>query len=52
MAEYAAENGANETVRSFAAKVARIQRLEIGELNERRVALGFDPVEPESFTHA
>ncbi len=50
MAEYAAEHGENETVRSFARKVAEIQRLEIGELNERRVAIGLEPVEPESFT--
>jgi uncharacterized protein (DUF305 family) len=50
MAEYEAEHGENETVRSFAAKVAKIQRIEIAELNERRVALGLEPVEPESFT--
>lgn len=52
MAEYAAENGEHETVRSFAAKIAEIQRVEIDELNDRRVALGLDPVEPESFSHS
>jgi uncharacterized protein (DUF305 family) len=50
MAEYEAEHGENETVRSFAAKVAKIQRIEIAELNERREALGLEPVEPESFS--
>lgn len=48
MSEYAAEHGENETVRSFASKIAKIQRIEIDELNERRVALGLEPVEPES----
>lgn len=52
MAEYEAEHGENETVRSFAAKVAKIQRIEIAELNERREALGLEPVEPESFSHS
>jgi len=48
MAEHAAEHGENETVRSFAAKVAKIQRVEIAELNDRREILGLERVEPES----
>ncbi len=52
MAEYAADNGENETVRSFAAKIAKNQRVEIDELNSRREALGLEPVEPESFSHS
>jgi len=45
MAEYEAQHGEHETVRNFARKIAEIQRTEIGELNERRVALGLAPVE-------
>ena len=52
MAEYAADNGENETVRSFARKIAEIQRIEIDELNGRRAALDLEPVEPESFSHS
>jgi uncharacterized protein (DUF305 family) len=52
MAEYAAENGENETVRSFAAKVAKIQRVEIDELNSRREVLGLEPVETVPFSHS
>lgn len=52
MSEYAAENGENETVRSFAGKIAEIQRIEIDELNTRREALGLEPVQPESFSHS
>jgi uncharacterized protein (DUF305 family) len=51
MAEYTAEHGENDTVRSFAGKIAKIQRVEIAELNGRREALGLEPVEPESFSH-
>jgi uncharacterized protein (DUF305 family) len=46
MAEYEAQFGENDTVRSFAAKVAKIQRLEIDEMNARREALGLAPVDP------
>jgi uncharacterized protein (DUF305 family) len=52
MAEHAAENGENETVRSFAAKVAKIQRVEIDELNSRREVLGLEPVETVPFSHS
>lgn len=52
MAEYATENGENETVRSFAAKVAKIQRVEIDELNSRREALGLESVQAEPFSHS
>jgi uncharacterized protein (DUF305 family) len=52
MAEYEAEHGENDTVRSFAAKVAEIQRTEIAEMNARREVLGLEPVEPEPFSHS
>jgi uncharacterized protein (DUF305 family) len=45
MAEYAAEHGENETVRTLARKMAKAQRFEIGEMNLRRVALGLGKVD-------
>jgi uncharacterized protein (DUF305 family) len=47
MAEYAAEHGEHPGVRRFAASMARVQRTEIDEMNNRRVALGLSPV-PQS----
>jgi uncharacterized protein (DUF305 family) len=40
MAEYAASNGSNDTVRELARKMAKTQRFEIAEMNLRRQALG------------
>lgn len=44
MASYAAEHGENETVRRLARGMARVQRLEIDELNERRRVLGLPEI--------
>jgi uncharacterized protein (DUF305 family) len=44
MAEYAAKHGEHPGVRRFAASMARVQRTEIDEMNNRRVALGLAPV--------
>jgi uncharacterized protein (DUF305 family) len=40
MAEYASEHGENAGVRKFAASMAKVQRTEINEINNRRRALG------------
>jgi len=45
MGEYAAEHGSNEKVRELAASMAKVQRLEIVEMNQRRAALGLGAVE-------
>ncbi len=44
MADYAAEHGDNAKVRQLAASLAKVQRTEITEMNNRRVELGFAPV--------
>ena len=44
MAAYAAENGEHAGVRAFAAAMAKVQRTEINEINNRRVALGLPAV--------
>jgi uncharacterized protein (DUF305 family) len=44
MAAYAAEHGEHAGVRRFAAAMARAQRSEINEVNNRRAALGLDEV--------
>jgi uncharacterized protein (DUF305 family) len=46
MAEYAAEHGENDTVRTLARKMAKTQRFEIAEMNLRRQALGLPVVDP------
>lgn len=51
MADYEAENGQNETVRRFARRMARVQRLEIDEMNARRVVLGLPEIEPAAAAH-
>ena len=51
MATYAARRGSNERVRRAAAGMAAVQRLEIVEMNQRRVQLGLAPVELESGSH-
>jgi uncharacterized protein (DUF305 family) len=47
MANYAAANGEHDGVRALAANMAKVQRTEINEINNRRVALGLAPV-PQS----
>jgi uncharacterized protein (DUF305 family) len=44
MADYTAEHGENATVRNLAAAMAKVQRTEINEINNRRVAIGLAPV--------
>ena len=44
MAAFAAEHGEHAGVRTFAAAMARAQRSEINEVNNRRAALGLDEV--------
>jgi uncharacterized protein (DUF305 family) len=44
MAQYAAEHGENAKVRQLAASMARVQRTEIIEMNNRREELGLAPV--------
>jgi uncharacterized protein (DUF305 family) len=44
MANHAAEHGENAGVRNLAATMAQVQRTEINEINNRRVALGLPPV--------
>jgi uncharacterized protein (DUF305 family) len=46
MAEFAAEHGENDTVRTLARKMAKTQRFEIAEMNLRRQALGLPVVDP------
>jgi uncharacterized protein (DUF305 family) len=46
MAEFAAEHGSNDTVRTLARQMAKTQRFEIAEMNLRREALGLPVVEP------
>lgn len=55
MAEYAAAHGEHPGVRRFAARMAKVQRTEINEMNARRVTLGLDPIpgaEIEALEHA
>ena len=52
MADYEAKHGENDTVRKLARAMARIQRIEIGELNRRRVALGLEEVDPDDGGHS
>ena len=53
MAEFAAQAGENDKVKRFAATMARVQRTEINEMNQRRVLLGLAPVTPDfTATHA
>ena len=40
-----AEHGSNRKVRDLAASMARVQRLEIGEMNSARAQLGLPPVD-------
>jgi uncharacterized protein (DUF305 family) len=47
MAEYAAEHGEHEGVRNLAATMAKVQRTEINEMNNRRIAIGLAPI-PDS----
>ena len=44
MGDYAALHGENDKVKQLAAAMARVQRTEIAEMNNRRVALGLAPV--------
>jgi uncharacterized protein (DUF305 family) len=44
MAEYAAAHGEHAGVRNLAATMAKVQRTEIAEMNNRRVALGLAPI--------
>jgi len=44
MADYEAEHGDNPAVRKFAASMAKVQRSEINEINDRRVAIGLAAV--------
>jgi uncharacterized protein (DUF305 family) len=44
MATYAAEHGEHAGVRAFAAAMAKAQRTEINEMNNRRVAIGIPAV--------
>src|SRR4051794_3043872 len=44
MAEYAAEHGEHTGVRNLAATMAKVQRTEINEINNRRVVLGLAPI--------
>ncbi|MFI5053927.1 MAG: DUF305 domain-containing protein [Acidimicrobiia bacterium] len=48
MGEYAAARGGNARVRRFAAAMARVQRVEINEMNNRRRVLGFPTVDPSA----
>ena len=52
MAEYAAEHGSNRKVRDLAASMARVQRLEIGEMNGTRAQLGLPPVDTSDIEDA
>jgi uncharacterized protein (DUF305 family) len=52
MADFAAANGSNETVRDLARKMASTQRFEITEMNLRRRALGLPIVRPPTLIHA
>jgi len=45
MADYAAAFGENDKVKRLATAMARVQRTEINEMNTRRRALGFAPVD-------
>lgn len=47
MADYAAENGKSGAVRRLAEAMARVQRIEINELNARRAVLGLPRVETD-----
>ena len=44
MADYAAAHGEHDKVKQLAAAMAHVQRTEIAEMNNRRVALGLAPV--------
>jgi uncharacterized protein (DUF305 family) len=44
MADYAAEHGDHPGVRALASSMAKVQRVEINEMNNRRVALGLPAV--------
>src|SRR5262249_260338 len=46
MADRAAEHGENASVTPLAPPLARVQRAEIDEMNNRRQALGLAPVDP------
>jgi uncharacterized protein (DUF305 family) len=50
MADYAAEHGRNDTVRDLARTMARVQRIEIREMNRRRETLGLERVDPKAST--
>ena len=45
MAEYAARNGSNKKARELASSMAKVQRLEIEEMNQRRAELGLPAVD-------
>jgi uncharacterized protein (DUF305 family) len=45
MADYAAQNGSNKKVRELASNMAKVQRLEVAEMNSRRVELGLPAVD-------
>ena len=45
MAEYAAQNGSNKKVRALASTMAKVQRTEIEEMNQRRADLGLPAVD-------
>ncbi len=46
MADYARQHGENARVRRLATSIAKVQRVEISELNARRAALGLDRIDP------
>jgi len=49
MADDAARNGSNQKVRSLAESMAKVQRLEIAEMNHRRTELGLPTVDTSEF---
>ena len=48
MADFADAHGENENVRHLAAAMAKVQRSEIAELNQRRKTLGLEPVDAKA----
>ncbi|MEX0666002.1 MAG: DUF305 domain-containing protein [Acidimicrobiia bacterium] len=52
MADFEAKHGENETVRALARAMARVQRIEIREMNRRRLALGLERVDTDAGSHS
>jgi uncharacterized protein (DUF305 family) len=51
MATYEAEHGDNDTVRALARAMARVQRIEIREMNSRRASLDLERISSDAGGH-